>query len=100
MTINNTVISLSMTSSQALMALFDEKAEKCLASVAWDNLDGVELAPLLDEKYKEILSSANSSGFKYEITKVFGVEGPGSFTGLRISSAFLKASQQRFRFLW
>jgi len=76
----------SMTSSQATMALFSEDASQCLAHREWNNLGGLELAEQLSLNYSELLSQVKGA----KITKVFGVEGPGSFTGLRISSSFLK----------
>jgi tRNA A37 threonylcarbamoyladenosine modification protein TsaB len=81
-----TLLALSMTSSQALMALFNEAATECLAMVQWNNLGGTELAESLEDKFAALMVQA--PGVK--IAKVFGVEGPGSFTGLRVSSAFLK----------
>lgn len=76
----------SMTSAQATMALFSEDASQCLAYKVWDNLGGLELAEQLTGNYSELLSQVQDA----KITKIFGVEGPGSFTGLRISSSFLK----------
>lgn len=80
------VLSLSMTSSQALMALFDEEAKECLAMVQWNNLGGTELAESLGDKFSALKAQTPNA----KITKILGVEGPGSFTGLRVSSAFLK----------
>ncbi len=76
----------SMTSAQATMALFSEDASQCLAHKQWNNLDGQELAEQLTANYLYLLSKVKDA----KITKIFGVEGPGSFTGLRISSSFLK----------
>lgn len=80
------IITLAMTSAQAIMMSTDDTGARVLATCEWNNLGGGELASVLEEKFAELLRTAGSE----PITKVFGVEGPGSFTGLRVSSAFLK----------
>lgn len=80
------LLALSMVSAQATMALFSEEVSRCYAFEQWNNLEGTDLAEVLGEKYR--LLFAKNSDFK--IIKVFGVEGPGSFTGLRVSSSFLQ----------
>lgn len=75
------------------MALFNEEATECLGSLHWNNLGGSELADKVGEKYLELLSQVPD----IQITKVFGAEGPGSFTGLRVSSSFLKGVSAALR---
>ena len=72
------------------MALLDESAKGFLFCKVWNNSDGSELAESLDAKYLELLLEAKTKNKDIQIKKIFGVEGPGSFTGLRVSSAFLK----------
>lgn len=72
------------------MAILDESAESLLFYKVWNNADGSELAESLNAKFLELLSEARKIKKDIQVAKVFGVEGPGSFTGLRVSSAFLK----------
>jgi tRNA A37 threonylcarbamoyladenosine modification protein TsaB len=86
----NAILALSMTSAQATLLVCDETAESILGSRQWDNSDGSELAEHLDSHFASLLAELTKKNSEFRICKVFGVEGPGSFTGLRVSSAFLK----------
>lgn len=80
------LFALSMTSSQATMAFFSEDVKNVLAVAQWNNLGGTELAESLADKFSSLKAQVSGAN----IAKVFCVQGPGSFTGLRVSSAFSK----------
>ena len=81
------ILGLSILSSEAVLLLLNSQYV-LLDSMSWQKTDGRELADDLELRTQQLLSrnSANAGDLK----KLFGFSGPGSFTGLRVSAAFLK----------
>lgn len=80
------ILALSMLSSQAMMGFWTQDGKKKLALTTWDNLSGTDLAEFVDQSFLELKAKVPSEA----ITRLMCVQGPGSFTGLRVSSAFMK----------
>ena len=78
---------LSMLSSRALMALFSEDDRLCEYTV-WEQQEGKELADELPLQLSSLLLKTKSD-LKI-LSKVYVFQGPGSFTGLRVSASFAK----------
>jgi tRNA A37 threonylcarbamoyladenosine modification protein TsaB len=78
---------LSMLSSTAIAALFDDKFHLC-GVVDWTRSEGSELADNIQTQLEKLFKLGSVSSIN--LTKLYGMEGPGSFTGLRVSAAFLK----------
>lgn len=82
-----TKLVLSMLSSRAIMALFSQTHDLC-AHTLWEQEEGKELADELPAQLSHLLKKAQTDFNK--ITKIYVFQGPGSFTGLRVSASFAK----------
>ena len=79
-------LALAMLSSQALLLLADENS--LIASRVWKKSESQEMGDLLSSEMDALLAEAKVS--LSQIIALYCAQGPGSFSGLRISSAFFK----------
>jgi tRNA A37 threonylcarbamoyladenosine modification protein TsaB len=79
-------LSLSLASAQGICLLIDSTKNQIINLKKWDERDTQDHWKVLGETVEEILK--NNS--KNSLTHLFCVSGPGAFTGLRISAAFMQ----------
>lgn len=82
-----TKLVLSMLSSRALMALFTEDNKLCDYAF-WEQQEGKELSDELPLQLSNLFKKTKSE-FKL-LSKIYVFQGPGSFTGLRVSASFAR----------
>ena len=83
-----TIAALAATSSYARWILCDDHATKILGELSWSDSQSTGLSNELMPSFQKLLSQAGVS--RQELTRLFVVSGPGAFTGLRMSSAFMQ----------
>ncbi len=81
------IAGLSASSSYGLWILLSHDSNQIITSVSWVDGESSGLSDRLIPMFEKLLVQGNISRDK--ITKLFGVSGPGAFTGLRMSGAFL-----------
>jgi hypothetical protein len=81
------LLGLSLVSSRGLWILTDSEASRIFFEESW-SADDAQLSERLGPSLDTLLAKARIS--REQIAGLFGVTGPGSFTGLRMSSAFLQ----------
>jgi tRNA A37 threonylcarbamoyladenosine modification protein TsaB len=80
---------LSMLSDKALMGLYGDKDFTLVAHLEWEKNEELrDLGDALSEQFSELLKKAHIT--PQEISKIYVMQGPASFSGLRISAAFAK----------
>ena len=82
-----TKLVLSMLSSRALIALFTKDNKLC-EYIIWEQQEGKELSDELPFQLSNLLKKTNSE--LKSLSKIYVFQGPGSFTGLRVSASFAK----------
>lgn len=82
------ILGLSSLSIQGLWVLLDEQAQRLLAFEAWEDMESRGLSTQIGQRFETLLARANIS--PQNITALYGVSGPGAFTGLRMGAAFLQ----------
>ena len=79
---------LSAISSQGLWILVDPQSFELRACVEWSDDNATGLSTEMAPRFNELL---NQGGLRPQtVTGLWGVTGPGAFTGLRLSSAYLQ----------
>lgn len=78
---------LSAVSSQAQWLLCDIQARTLLGSEAWNDDESSDLASEISARFEKLLERTHTH--KSQIEMLMGLSGPGAFTGLRSSGAFL-----------
>jgi len=81
-------LALASVSPTSIWVLTDSKAKTILASHSWSESQTKDISSGLEPSLKKLL--AMSEVQLGDIKKIFCVTGPGSFTGLRTSSAFVQ----------
>lgn len=83
---------LSAVSSQGIWILVDSTNGRCVAEVSWTDQNATGLSTEIAPQFKQLL---NLAGIQISALQgLWGVSGPGAFTGLRLSSAFLQGLAQ------
>ncbi|MBS1985507.1 MAG: hypothetical protein JST16_15180 [Bdellovibrionales bacterium] len=82
------LVGLSCTSSQGLWIATDPQATVILSEATWEDSNSTGLSAGTARHFEILLERAGKT--KQDITGLFGVTGPGAFTGIRMSSAFLQ----------
>lgn len=86
---------LSAISSQGIWILVDSLTGELIAELSWTDDNSTGLSTEMAPQFDRILKKAGRS--REEITGLWGVSGPGAFTGLRLSSAFLQGLARSMR---
>jgi hypothetical protein len=87
------ILALSCVSSQGIWLLADVQAQRILRQELWNDNDSTGLSVGMAAAFDRLFladPALPQSFRKRDVTALYGVTGPGSFTGLRMSSAFLQ----------
>ncbi len=82
------ILALSSLSTQGVWVLSDERAQTLIDSEVWQDNESSGLSIEIGRRFDTLLARNHLQ--PKDITKVFGVSGPGAFTGLRMGAAFLQ----------
>lgn len=77
---------ISLCTEQCHLCLVDSSTEQIIAHVEWQESDGRSQGELIQSKFQNLLDLAALPA--QEIETIFCVQGPGSFTSLRIAGSF------------
>lgn len=86
---------LSAVSSQGIWILVDSRTHELIAELSWTDDNSTGLSTEMAPQFTRILEKAGRR--TDELRGLWGVSGPGAFTGLRLSSAFLQGLARSLR---
>jgi hypothetical protein len=82
------IAALCCVSAQALWVLADDRAEKLVAAELWQDDQSADISSGLAPAFERLLKNGHAR--REDLDSLWGVSGPGAFTGLRVSGAFLQ----------